>query len=1280
MTDPRPALPASLAAAVAAGGEMGRRFAEFDWAAHPLGPPADWPPEFCAAVATTLATRFPIVLWLGADDLFLIYNDAYIPMLSDKHPAALGARGEENWWEVWDEIGPMLSGVLATGEATWSADLMLPLVTAGRARERYFTFSYSPLFTAAGGIDGIFCAVSETTDRVLGERRLGLLNALAAELVELRSVPATVAAAVEVCGRDREDLPFVAVYVDDAAGRPVLAAATDAVRELLPTTLEDLTGDHPPGSRAVREIDDLAAVLPSLATVLAEASPERALLLPLAGDPATGVLMIGISPRRPLDEQYRGFCQLLADQLSSAFAAVASYERQRRRADELAELDRAKTAFLSNVSHEFRTPLTLLLGPLDDAAMAAGDDAAQLDRLQTARRSAGRLRRLVDALLDFSRVEAGRAQVNSRTVELGAFTAHIASAFSELCDRAGLRLDLDCAPAAVDVDPVMWETIVLNLLSNAVKFTFAGTITVQVRAEAQRCRICVRDTGIGIDTADLDRIFDRFHRGENTRGRTVEGAGVGLALVRGLVELQGGAIRIDSRVDEGTAVIIEFPLSVSPPAPAGAGVWDGGDNPYVVEAGQWVVPPPAEPSTTGSRRARILVADDNADMRAYLDGVLSEHWNTVLATNGQAALELARARPPDAVVTDVMMPGLDGFGFVAALRADPRLRGIPVIMLSARSGSESASEGYAGGADDYLAKPFRSRELVDRVAARLAAAARERDERERHDMDRSRETAFARLEAGLRAESSSGLLAAVYAWSAAVTETATVGLGVIDTGKACVRVEFASAAGGSGGAEPLALADGYLTADAIRSGAPIIAEDLDALGGDGRGADVPLTAHAGVVHPLRDPDYRMIGALAYWWDEPRRFSAAELATLARTAELVQTALHRIRTRGRERRIALEFQEQLLDLERASTTSVVAAVYQPAEETMRVGGDWYLAVPLDRAGRIGISVGDVVGHGLSAAVVMSRLRSSVAAAALGEPEPGAVLDTVNRYAATVPGAHCATATYAVLDPAANLVEYSCAGHPYPLLIPRDGPPAYLRDGRRPPLATSGFVTGRRGGSQVLAPGDTILLYTDGLIERPGETLDDGFDRLLAAATASACLPTGALCAELLERLRPPGGYCDDVVILALRAAEITPDSFTMAVRAVPDQMALVRERLREWLSDKEIPELRGYDILLAIGEALSNAIEHGSNLDPANTVSVEVTRRGRGLVAAVTDSAVTDAAISADAEARQPKSGRGRGLALMNELADHLSTVRGAHGTTVTLRFDDHLADPREARG
>jgi signal transduction histidine kinase/CheY-like chemotaxis protein len=1276
------ALPLDLAEAIALGGEMGRLFAEFDWAAHPLGVPQEWSAEVRSAVAVVLTSRFPIVLWLGADDLFLVYNDAYLEILGDRHPAALGRRGQFVWWDIWEPISPMLASVIATGEATWSNDLMLPMVTAGRRQERYFTFTYSPLVGQDGKIYGIFCPSWETTERVISERRLHLLNAVASATMETRTVVGAVNAAVAVCA-DQPDVPLIAAYVSDAdAADTTLRGATPSVLPLLPPTLERLTNWEPTTrSRAgVQIIDDVASAIRGLDEVLVGDCPDQALVLPLGENAVAGALVVGINPRCPLDEQYRGFCQLLADQLSSALAAVVSHEQQRRRADALAELDSAKTVFLANVSHEFRTPLTLLLGPLEDALADVGSQPVVADRLRTARRNAGRLLRLVDSLLQFSRIEAGRATTRLVCTDVGALTSEIASSFTELCARAGLDLVVDCQQALADVDPDMWETIMLNLLSNAVKYTLTGSITVAAHSRDGQCRVIIRDTGVGIGEADLKRLGERFFRADTARGRSVEGTGIGLSLVRGLVELQQGSMSIDSQLDRGTTVAITLPVSLAG-TPVDHAPADLLDNPYVVEAGQWLVSPPTEVAPSEDNRELVLIADDNADMRAHLERVLSVHWRTVLVADGEAGLRTARELRPDAIVTDVMMPKLDGFDFVSAVRRDPSLAAVPILMLSARAGDEAISEGYAGGADDYLPKPFRSQELVERVAARLSAATRERVGQQKREAELRRASAAAQLDAALQAaDSVAGIAEALLASPLGSGDAAIIVIGVLDAEENTVRFEYA-------GPVPVEFRDRYHVAtldtplvpiDVINTGQRIVVTDTLSLT-PRYGHVVAETAHdvrSCVSQPLRGHDGKVIGSLGMLWPTPRDFEPAELDTFAQTAQMTELAVDRLRSAQREHRIAVDFQEHLLDLDRGSTAAVVAAVYQPGGEAMRVGGDWYLVVPMQQPAQIAISVGDVVGHGLPAAIVMSRLRAAVAATALTGADPDAVLSALDRFAAAIPGARCATVSYAVIETGqpgmadgASSISYTCAGHPYPLLVTPDRPPLFLQSGRRPPVAAAEDRLSKNTARRELPAGSLVLLYTDGLIERPGETLDQGFARLQAAAAYRADLPVGDFCDELLDRMAPPGGYTDDVVLLALRPNHASPRSFATVLPAAPMHIPEARHQLRHWLIGIGVDLGREADILLATGEAVTNAIDHGSGGDPLRTVSIEAFVRGATVTATISDTGQWSGDSSASQRSRQG----GRGLTIINGLADHVKTVRTAQGTRITLTFEHAVA-------
>jgi PAS domain S-box-containing protein len=340
--------------------------------------------------------------------------------------------------------------------------------------------------------------------------------------------------------------------------------------------------------------------------------------------------------------------------------------------------------------------------------------------------------RLVNSILDFSRIESGRAQASYEPSDLATMTTYLASAFRSAVERHGLTFEVDCQslPESVYVDHDMWEKIVLNLLSNALKFTFEGSVGVSVRWRGDHAELEVRDTGTGIPEKELPRLFERFHRVHGARSRTHEGSGIGLALVHEMVRLHGGNVQVASKPGEGTTFTVSIPCGSAhlPPERIVAKrstAWTAkGAKPFVEEALRWsagsrpdAVGLPAAAPTPGIATAAvpILVVDDNADLRDYIVNLLGQHYVVETAVDGLAALEAARLRKPALVLSDVMMPRLDGFGLLRALRADPVLRDVPVILLSARAGEESTIEGLEAGADDYLVKPFAARELLARV-------------------------------------------------------------------------------------------------------------------------------------------------------------------------------------------------------------------------------------------------------------------------------------------------------------------------------------------------------------------------------------------------------------------------------------------------------------------------------------------------------------------------------------------------------------------------------------
>jgi signal transduction histidine kinase len=741
--------------------EMARRMRAFDWERAPIGPPEEWPGSLRNAVRIILTSRQPMFVWWG-ERLINLYNDRYGRFLCGKHPGALGQPASRVWPEIWDQVGPRMERAMRRFEGTYDEALPFVMLRKGYPEATWVTFSYCPIPDDHGGVGGILCPVTEETKRIIGERQLALLVELAARTADARTWPRACALAAGALATDPEDFPFALLYLVDAERRSATLAGSAGVEPgsaAAPRILSlEEAARWPVGevcrARRACELEDVSAVAPALPLLRGRWPVTRAVALPVAasgGAPTAGVLVAGVSPLRALDGEYRAFLDLVAGQVSNALANAGEYEAERRRAEALAELDRAKTLFFNDVSHELRTPLTLILGPVEDAlarlSATPGAEGARAD-LETVHRNAVRLLKLVNDLLDLSRIEAGRMQASLQPTDLAAFTRELASVFAPAVERAGLRLVTRCdpLPRPVQVDRRMWERIVLNLLSNALKFTMQGEIALELRPATEGVELTVRDTGAGIPADELPRVFDRFYRVQGATARTGDGSGIGLALVQELVKQHGGRVSVGSALGEGTVFSVTIPLGA--PASAASAPDAAGPTPgsaaYVEEALGWHLPSTFQPVAAAAsltvperfRSARVLFADDNPEVRDYVSGLLAPWFQVEAAANGLEALEACRTRRPDLLLCDVMMPGLDGFAVLRALRADPALRTIPVILLSARAGEDSRVEGLQGGADDYLVKPFSARELVARVRSNLELAelrlevARERGARE----------------------------------------------------------------------------------------------------------------------------------------------------------------------------------------------------------------------------------------------------------------------------------------------------------------------------------------------------------------------------------------------------------------------------------------------------------------------------------------------------------------------------------------------------------------------
>jgi PAS domain S-box-containing protein len=744
---------------LAGGGEMGALMRTRDWSDSPLGPPENWPESLQLSSGICVSSRFDLIVWWGPD-LIMLYNDSYRRTLGAKHPFALGRPGREVYPEIWDVIGPMLEQVLRTGEATLSLDLLLLLERKGYPEETYHTFSYTPIRDRSGQVVGVITPVTETTEQVISARRLLTLRDLAAQSVDAKNETESWEFAARALSNNPYDFSCAVLYKVDEHSTKATSMACTEVRADDPLFLNEVelhSGSTAPLScalsRAVNtgvavELNEQNGLKLSLPGGFWRVSPSELIVLPIAQagqERAIGALVVGANPHRKLDDNYRGFLSLVSGQIAKSIADARLLDQERQRAEALAELDRAKTTFFSNISHELRTPLTLILGPVEDLLSRGDPVTTSATELQLVHRNVLRLLKLVNSLLDFSRIEAGRAYAHYEPTGLGNLTGDIASVFRSAVEKTGLAYEVDCCdldePVYVDVQ--MWEKIVLNLISNALKFTSRGKISIRLARIGDSATLTVADTGIGIPKSQFPKIFERFHRVEGSAGRTHEGTGIGLALVQELVKLHGGTITVESEPGAGATFIVSLPFGsahlskdrIGQPSERGSRTQNR--SMFENEALSWL-PPDASGSPTAHARLRfgrvpsILLAEDNTDMREYVRRLLQEDGYEVHAVdNGRAALDLTAKDVYDLILSDVMMPQMDGIQLLNAVRKDPKCKATPFLLLSARAGEEFRIRGLGAGADDYLTKPFGARELLSRVAAHIDSNSRRRESEER---------------------------------------------------------------------------------------------------------------------------------------------------------------------------------------------------------------------------------------------------------------------------------------------------------------------------------------------------------------------------------------------------------------------------------------------------------------------------------------------------------------------------------------------------------------------
>eukprot|EP00762_Andalucia_godoyi_P003453 ANDGO_04383.mRNA.1 Sensor histidine kinase TmoS len=791
---------------------------KFDWSKTPMGPPETWSPSLQTATSLCLVCQLPLFLFCG-DEHIVLYNDAYAPTFGKKHPSALGTPGEVAWAEIWPVIGPWVKSVYETGESCAYEDLCLILNRSGFPEETYHSFSYSAVGLESGTICAVLVSVAETTNKVIGKRRLQFRNELSRAFSSVESTQDVWQRSLNVCKSNKVDLPFVMLYAVNANGEACEEGKLSSKTVRLVGTTGGIDNEHvlcgcgEEGSEASRDdwwgfsrdwdrrdckivdirefCDCTSAANHRTSLPMAEHWKDRvcthAVVVPIFGpivENPVGFFVSGVNPLRNFDEDYRDFILVMVEQIASAISAARALESERRRSEELANLDRAKTTFFSNVSHELRTPLSLMIGPLADVVQYSKEkmyDPEIKHRLSLIDRNCQRLLRMVNNLLDFARIEAGRSQSVFCPQDVCRLSLEISSLFDSLMRKGGLTFTFRASDAVLEdpvvyVDRSLWEKIVCNLLSNAFKFTLEGfvSMTLDVRIDAAGLKwlqVDIQDSGCGIREEDRLHVFERFYRIEGSDGRSFEGTGIGLALTQELVKLHGGYIDVDSELGRGSCFSVNIPYgnlhlprdrifenqsdnvvhSVHSSAGLGAvkeaslwietensscrssidetmSVTDQGESLFLQDKYRMSSRSSSPELNTksrssflsGLRHSRILVADDNADMRSYMQSVLQPFWAVETANDGIEAYEKLLSGGFDLLLSDVMMPRLDGYGLIDRVRSNEALQTTPIILLSARAGEEAKVEGLRLGADDYLVKTaFSAKELLARVRNHL---------------------------------------------------------------------------------------------------------------------------------------------------------------------------------------------------------------------------------------------------------------------------------------------------------------------------------------------------------------------------------------------------------------------------------------------------------------------------------------------------------------------------------------------------------------------------------
>ncbi|KAG0356562.1 hypothetical protein BG005_004496, partial [Podila minutissima] len=628
-----------------------------DWSKTGLGPRESWDPELSVLMPILMRSAAPLAIY-WSDQNYLIYNDAWRPILKQKHPMALGTPGATVWSEIWEVLGMQMAQVRKEKRGKDFKGLRFDLHREGYEEECYFDFTFSPIFLKDGSVGGILAVVQEVTQSILNQRRLSTLNQFSKQAPLIQSVDGAYSMITTILQEANNlDVPFSIVYrtkenKDSAsstfqatyyspnptpqntsfapqqqedsfttgtltdkkdikrAPQAAILCSTSFDRNLEEVSYGSIKEQVFSKATSTRHIPDSLLITPEeyepldpsapvyddpwawpVRSLLSDGIPRlvtlpksthklaRALLLPILENPSvldsriTTVLIVGINPYQMLDNQYLDFLALLVANIASLLHFGQSREEERKSTEALFELNKAKISFFQNVSHELRTPLTLMLAPLDDVISQIPEKSPLRPNLEMIRRNSRRLLKLVNTLLQFSRIEAGKGLAVFEETDLVKATREISANFESVARGFSLDFIINCEsleglPGGVWVDRAMWGGIILNLIGNAFKHTWQGSVMVhQYPCKGKNDRdgvaVDVIDTGVGISPDHLHTLFGRFNRIENKQSRSHEGTGIGLSLVKELTEVHGGTVSVTSEVDKGTCFRIWIPAGRS---------------------------------------------------------------------------------------------------------------------------------------------------------------------------------------------------------------------------------------------------------------------------------------------------------------------------------------------------------------------------------------------------------------------------------------------------------------------------------------------------------------------------------------------------------------------------------------------------------------------------------------------------------------------------------------------------------------------------------------------